>query len=556
METTDTLPISDLDLRKSQGRELLNANRIREAVNTYVGILNEYSNDVETLLILGDLYLAGNEQFLALQLYARALRLDPTNLQVVQRIQLADPSKMAGSGRPGEAPTHPSAVSRLIQRLVGGQIRIPEQQIAKAASLLDDILASTTPARMVSDHLDDIDTLLPALIELNIRQAQADGYYDLADALVELQTSLNLKTSDQTAFEYSPEKVIANAQPQPVHPPFHGRVLLLVPGGGAPGPRLSLVQEILTEMGCQVAVASSCTEAQAANADVVITSNPHANPELLESLAVFSASHIPIIVDLDGNFEEMPPDHSQYASLGMGNPANARAYLSTLLLASQVTVPSEALAQMLRGNGYPVRVIPDGWSRRNELWKKPFNRRKTLNLGWVASTGQVEDVAEIRRIMIRVIREFPEMQLVIGGDARVYRLFENLPEGRKLFLPSPAYEDYPYVLGQIDMLVVPLRALPFNRALSDRPIMEAGVRGIPWVASPMPAFRDWAAGGLLANSLDEWHTYLRQLVMDADLRSSLGQAGSQRAEAREIGYLGRIWLDTIEEALANNTGLP
>jgi hypothetical protein len=71
--------------------------------------------------------------------------------------------------------------------------------------------------------------------------------------------------------------------------------------------------------------------------------------------------------------------------------------------------------------------------------------------------------------------------------------------------------------------------------------MEAGVRAIPWLAAPTPGHIAWGAGGLIASTRHDWHVYLRQLVMDLELRQELGRAGRQRAEGRELSRLGGIW---------------
>jgi hypothetical protein len=80
---------------------------------------------------------------------------------------------------------------------------------------------------------------------------------------------------------------------------------------------------------------------------------------------------------------------------------------------------------------------------------------------------------------------------------------------------------------------------------TDRLLMQAGVRGIPWIASPMPDFIRWQAGGVTAENADEWHSYLRQFVQDRELRLTLGQAGKNRAMQREDIEVGKRWLEVI-----------
>jgi glycosyltransferase involved in cell wall biosynthesis len=258
-----------------------------------------------------------------------------------------------------------------------------------------------------------------------------------------------------------------------------------------------------------------------------------------------------VILDLDTNFELMPVGHPAYPTMGLGTPASAKAYTASMLLADRICASNEVLAESLRLNGYPVDVIPDGWNRANELWNKPAPHRSTLNLGWVGLPGQVEDITEIRRIVVRVMHEFSQVRLIVVGAPQAYQLFESLPETRRLFLPAVNLEDYPYLLGQIDVLMAPLRNTPFNQNQSDRQLMEAGIRRIPWVASPIPAFTSWGEGGLLARAPEEWHTHLRQLVLEPKLRSSLGDAGRRKAEGREMSRLGRSWLDMIADVVSS-----
>ncbi|HSO27511.1 MAG TPA: hypothetical protein VLS48_05535, partial [Anaerolineales bacterium] len=61
-----------------------------------------------------------------------------------------------------------------------------EREMEKAARLVKSILASPQPAQAVAEKLEDIDRLLPALLELNIRQALNDGRPDLAKSLTAL----------------------------------------------------------------------------------------------------------------------------------------------------------------------------------------------------------------------------------------------------------------------------------------------------------------------------------------------------------------------------------
>jgi hypothetical protein len=71
--------------------------------------------------------------------------------------------------------------------------------------------------------------------------------------------------------------------------------------------------------------------------------------------------------------------------------------------------------------------------------------------------------------------------------------------------------------------------------------MEAGVRRIPWVASGLPAYREWDGGGILIKKPADWHDALATLTTDARLRKSLGEEGRAKAEEREISRWVEKW---------------
>jgi glycosyltransferase involved in cell wall biosynthesis len=235
-------------------------------------------------------------------------------------------------------------------------------------------------------------------------------------------------------------------------------------------------------------------------------------------------------MDLDADYKHLPISHPDYGRAGLGTPASSEAFAKALSLADVITIPSQVQAASLGDAAHRVRVLPDGWSRQNRLWEKSSADRGTISLGWVGTSGELDDLVLIRRYVIRILREFTNTRLVIIGNPQAYRLFDGLPENRRKYIPLVAHEEFPFLLSQIDLLMVPLRNLPQTLATSDTILMEAGVKGIPWIASPSPASRDWMSGGIIPETLDEWHLSLRHLVMDAELRTKLGGPDAKRPE--------------------------
>ena len=530
----------ELKVRKILGKTYLNENRLADALDVFSKILMDYPDDVETLHILGNFYLASGDGKTAKKIYLRAMQLDPENKVIQRQVNLAE--EMGDTGLEEPIPTDLPAVARLLQRLTGKAQVVSEADIVRAAELLEKIINSERPAELVAIHLDEIDDLLPALIELNIRQAYADGRPELAESLRGLQLNIDYQLTAKEGNSASVDTGNDSSNSR-----FNGNILFLLPDLEKKPSRVALLRSTLEAQGCCISEKREYIASRDARPDVVITSNPHLNPVLVDSLSLLSQSGVPIILDLDTDFEKQPISHPEYNAKGLGTRARSNAYTSAISLAKTVTVPSEVNANSLMSLVENVQAIPDGWSSQNKLWKKDSPLRNTINIGWVGTNAQLEDLVFIRRFIIRIIREFPNTRVVIIGNPQAYRLFENLPDNRRMYLPAVAHEEFPYLLSQVDILLVPLRSTPYNLSQPDTLLMEAGAKGIPWVASPIPSFQSWQKGGVISESLDEWHLNIRHLVMDEELRRRLGREGRFAAEAREMNQIGKIWLELINQ---------
>jgi glycosyltransferase involved in cell wall biosynthesis len=547
--------IAELNQRKAQGRAYLEANKTNDALRVYARILRDYPEDIDAYLFIGDCYLADGDGETAFLLYDHAYDLNPSHNEVRKRRKLAQlewdtKRRLENSENQGAQ----QSVSNLLQMLSGREDPISEEEIQAAAALLQKIVTHPNPAQMVSDHLEQIDSLLPALIELNVRQAHTDGRPDLAKALQGLQTNIQLQMGERRASAAMTDTSSVSITPAPSLP----RVLFLSPSSTKISYRQTLPAEALSKLGCEVTVANQFPPKFESKFDVVVAYRPHGDASLIQGLAACATAGIRIILDLDADFELLPVDHPDYENYGLDTPARIKSYATTLMLADQICVPNQILATAFEAKGYPVKVIPDGWSESNILWSKPTARRSALHVGLIGQPGQIEDILQIRRVILRTMREFSFIKLVVIGDLQTYRLFDGLPESRRLFLPPVNLEDYPYLLGQTDILLRPLRNTLFNQALSDRQLMEAGIRKVPWIAPPLPEVLQWEEGGLLASSLDEWYISLCKLVQNAELREKLGWAGYQKARAREMQQLAGDWLDLVNtpiRLLVNNYGM-
>lgn len=546
----------DLAHRKALGKQHLEANRIEQAIQVFAQILREYPADIESYLILGDCYLADGDPATALAFYTQAQELAPEDPKVLRRVNLAQVEVALGEGGKTPAFSDPlraspplsvpsKQVADLVERLAQRPAAISEEEVQRAAQLLNEILHSPHPALKVAECLDEIDELIPALLELNIRQARQDGREDLAIGLenllqnIYLQKEVHGETAANQTRTASASEIGKSAL----------RILWIDPLPDLPMIASKVPEAKLAELDCQLIKLAETQAPDLSSFDAVLAVHPHSDPHSMEWLAAAHGAKLPILVYLEADFEQLPLRHPAFERVGLNSPARAKAYSAACWLADRIVVPSEAFANSLRQANFPVTVIPPAWDSENLSNSKPVRPRHTLNIGWIGLGGELEDVFQVKRMIVRVLREFPHVRLVIAGDVEVYQLFDSLPESRRIFLPLIEPEDYGYALKQMDILLMPLRNTPFHNSLSDKRLVDAGGRGIPWLASPCAAAMNWASGGLIANSLDEWHTYLRQLVLDNDLRVSLGNAGRQQVQLRSLNLQSRLWYHTLRETI-------
>jgi len=540
----DSLPVvsaPDLKIRKTLGRSYLDENRVEEAAQLFSAILQDYPDDVDSLVAMGNLYLAAGEGGQARRFYERALWLDPHNEELRRQIEKAWSESWNLQNQP--LPNDPVSVGRLLQRLTGRRKEIDEDDLNRAAGILYRILHAENPAREIAERLDEMDEILPALLEINIRQAQVDGNVEIEQALRALQSAIQTQMAERDQSTACPEE---DAQKLSF---TQWKVLLLESEAFGRANRMGLLEAALQQAGAVVERSLSQCLQEGQQPDLIVAPNPHLRPENLEGIVRLTGLGVPLLVDLETDFEQLPVNHPLYAEFGLGTPARGKAYAAALLLADCITVPSPLQADSLRSAGRPAVYVPDGWTRTNFLWLQEGEPRQTIHLGWVANPSQSEDLASIRRAVVRVMREFPHTRLVVIGDYQAYHLFDILAENRRMYLPMTGVEEFPYLLEQVDILMIPLRNHPYNDSISDQILVEAGIKAIPWVGSPVVPFSRWMAGGRLAGSIDEWHLHLRELVMDGDHRKGMGLMGQKMALSRESSEVTLLWLRTLEKAI-------
>jgi len=206
---------ANLKVRKLLGRAYLRENRIGEALEVYLGILSDYPDDADVLIILGNLYGLSGSPATAGLLYQRVLAANPEAAQVIKQIQAAQ-EQTNREWEPAD-PLSEETIACLVDRLQARTGPDRAAEIRTSAEILDQTVVEENPAESSGNGhhatsgqpalaagqpaplTEEVQQLLPALIAQNIRQARAAGFIELAELLQSLQINLARQVEDRWA---------------------------------------------------------------------------------------------------------------------------------------------------------------------------------------------------------------------------------------------------------------------------------------------------------------------------------------------------------------------
>lgn len=142
------------------------------------------------------------------------------------------------------------------------------------------------------------------------------------------------------------------------------------------------------------------------------------------------------------------------------------------------------------------------------------------------SKSHDRDFESVSGVLLDVLRNHPNVALVIVGYLTLDGRFKEFG-GRIEGFPFVSPGKLPRLIMRCDLNIAPLEVEnPFCQAKSELKFFEAGILGIPTVASATESFREairHGENGLLAATPLEWEEGLERLIAEPNLRARLGQ---------------------------------
>ncbi len=251
------------------------------------------------------------------------------------------------------------------------------------------------------------------------------------------------------------------------------------------------------------------------------------------------------VYEIDDYYHAVPYYNPASSSFRGKSSAKLEMMEECMREADAVTVTTPELAERYSRFNAMTFPLPNCLDPRDASWRVTREKREDrVVVGWAGSPTHLEDFRLVVGSLERLCRKYPQVRVAIGGAAEVFHLLQGIPEEQKMFLPSVGFRDYPALLANFDIGLVPLVENEFNRCKSDLKGLEYSRLGIPVLASPTPSYRrliEEGVNGFLCAGARDWLGKLTYLVEDGEARRVMGLAAKELAASKMVEEVAPLW---------------
>jgi glycosyltransferase involved in cell wall biosynthesis len=180
--------------------------------------------------------------------------------------------------------------------------------------------------------------------------------------------------------------------------------------------------------------------------------------------------------------------------------------------------------RMVKGIQVPSEYLAKDWSKYNQTYYvhnflnmekymniKPLLPHDQLTIGWCGSLSHHSSFTDsgVLHALKRVVKHYPNVRILIGGDKRVYELLETENKYFQNFVPR---EQWTALLKSLDIGLAPLSG-EYDKRRSWIKGLEYMALKIPWIGSNFPTYKDIKEyGKITENGVTNWFEAISEVI--------------------------------------------
>lgn len=163
----------------------------------------------------------------------------------------------------------------------------------------------------------------------------------------------------------------------------------------------------------------------------------------------------------------------------------------------------------------------------SQVYKEPGK----VYIGWGGSATHLAswEKSGVLPALQRIIKEYPNVVLMLMGDERVERFLKEIPKHNRAVLGFMPHAEFVMRLNTLDIGLVPLYG-EYDRRRSWIKAMEYSLMGVPWIGTAFEPTADVETGLRIANTTDGWYMALKFYI---DNLVALKQAAVENVPAAQ-----------------------
>lgn len=206
-----------------------------------------------------------------------------------------------------------------------------------------------------------------------------------------------------------------------------------------------------------------------------------------------------------------------------------------------VTTTTETLAKRLRLYSDNVVVLPNMVAESE--YGFTHEEHKRLVIGWSGSNSHYPDIRLLADVITQLLDRYPNVVCRLAGAQ-----YDWLPEHERLeHIDCVSLGDYPKLLQEVDIAMVPLVDNRFNSSKSDLKVLEYAASNVAVVASEVESYKDTPA--LLARNSKDWLKKVGRLIEDKAHRDQVRAEQTEWARSRGIDRNIERWIAAYSRSM-------